>query len=279
MITCPKIEKAVIRNHYDVVTPFYRLFWGPHIHHGYWEADEPSRLAQEQLTVTLATQAGIFDGAVVYDIGCGMGGSSRWLAKHHYCRVTGVTLSPIQRSWATLVTRLVTGTPRPTYLAADAEQLELPAASADFVWSIECTEHLFDKPAFFRRAAGWLKPGGRFALGAWLAGNPPLSEEQIELARTVCRGMFCPSLGSQDDYVGWFEAAGMKMVSREICTDKVKKTWEICLERVERSGVKRLAKCLGKNHLLFLDHFTAILQAYNTGAMEYGLFVAEKNRE
>ena len=34
MISCPTVEKRVIRTHYNLATPFYRLLWGRHIHHG-----------------------------------------------------------------------------------------------------------------------------------------------------------------------------------------------------------------------------------------------------
>lgn len=276
MIEYTEVKKSVIRNHYDLSTLFYRLLWGPHIHHGYWEADESSSEAQIQLTRRLAKLAEISAGSTVYDIGCGMGGSSQWLARELNCNVTGVTLSPVQRRWAQISSAVSRVKPRPKFLCADAEIVELPTRAADYVWSIECTEHLFDKPAFFKRAASWLKPKGRFALCAWLAGQDPLASEQIELARQVCKGMFCPSLGTQSDYVSWFEQAGMKIVHSSICTRQVEKTWELCKNRVDRSRVRILAKLLGQNHVMFLDHFDAILNAYRSGAMEYGCFVAEK---
>lgn len=37
------IAKASIRSHYDLGTPFYRLVWGPHIHHGLWSAEDAVR--------------------------------------------------------------------------------------------------------------------------------------------------------------------------------------------------------------------------------------------
>lgn len=276
MIECPNIQKSVIRNHYDITTLFYWLFWGSHIHHGYWKADEKPSVAQEQLTLELSKLANIQTGATVYDIGCGMGGSSQWLAKNLNCSVTGVTLSPVQRFWASSSARLKGVQPRPKFLRADAESIQFGPNSADVVWSIECTEHLFDKPAFFRKAATWLKPGGRFALCAWLAGESPMSDTHHQQAMSVCEGMFCPSLGSQSDYVAWFTDARLKVTNTQIWTKQVKQTWEICRRRVERTGVHHLAKLLGKNHVLFLDHFDAILNAYESGAMEYGCFIAEK---
>lgn len=276
MIELKSVKKQVIRNHYDISTLFYRLLWGPHIHHGYWEAEETPRVAQEQLTRRLANLAAIQPESVVYDIGCGMGGSSIWLAQNLSCSVTGVTLSPVQQKWASSAAALKRIKPRPTFRCADAELIEFPDESADIVWSIECTEHLFDKPRFFNRAARWLKPGGRFALLAWLAGDSPLTNQQTDQVLRVCEGMFCPSLGNQADYVSWFEQSGLKVIDTGIWTRQVEQTWEICRKRVERTGVRYLAKVLGQNHVLFLDHFDAILNAYKSGAMEYGYFVAEK---
>jgi tocopherol O-methyltransferase len=66
MIEFPSVKKHVIRNHYDVSTLFYRLLWGPHIHHGYWENNESSQVAQVQLTKKLADLAEIREGCVVY---------------------------------------------------------------------------------------------------------------------------------------------------------------------------------------------------------------------
>ena len=276
MIECPGIEQRVIRQHYNVVTPFYRLLWGPHIHHGLWESNETPAQAQLQLTQRLAALAQIADGSVVADIGCGMGGSSQWLAKEKKCDVTGVTISRVQRNWAAMSARMNGVNPRPKFICHDAETVDFSPASLDAVWSIECTEHLFKKAEFFKRAAGWLKPGGKFAICAWLVGKNESDPETQAMVQRVCEGMFCPSLGTQKDYEQWFEAAGMRVTVSELWTEKVLKTWEICRDRVNRSGARWVAKALGQNHTLFLNRFEAILDAYKTRAMEYGCFVAEK---
>ena len=52
MIECPQVQKRSVRFHYDLSTPFYRLLWGEHIHHGLWSADESPRTAQLRLPST-----------------------------------------------------------------------------------------------------------------------------------------------------------------------------------------------------------------------------------
>ena len=278
MISCATIQKDVIRRHYDVSTLFYRLLWGRHIHHGLWSGNESPQVAAQQLTERLAEEAGIQRGNRVLDIGCGMGGSSIHLAKALDCRVTGVTLSPFQRRWAAVSARFAGVGGRADFLCADAEKVEFPTAVADVVWSVECTEHLFDKAAFFRRASEWLKPGGRMAICVWLAGDEPLTSAQQQLAFGVCEGFFCPSLGTEADYCGWMTSAGLKMTAVHDWTSRVSRTWEICRDRVNRLGMRRLARWIDPGQIIFLDRFQMLLDAYNTGAMKYGCLIAEKGK-
>ncbi len=274
MIDCPTIRKRSIRFHYDLVTPFYRLFWGRHLHHGLWNGDETPRQAQQQLTDALAGEA-VRVGDRLLDVGCGMGGSSIHLARELGCCVTGITLSSVQQRWATGAAWLGRANRRADFLCADIESLDLPTSSFDVIWSIECTEHLFDKPAFFQKAADWLRPGGRVAICAWLAGNTD-SAENVQLVKKVCEAFLCPSLGSMADYQSWMQDAGLCLKVCHDWTDRVARTWEICQQRVERSRVRSVASWFGKETADFLDHFSTILRAYRSGAMRYGALVFEK---
>ena len=275
MLSCSTVQKRVIRGHYDLSTPFYRLFWGPHIHHGLWEANESPRAAQLQLTERMATLARITSGQRMADIGCGMGASSIHLAKTRNCQCLGVTISPLQRSWARAAARWHGVAKNVEFRCADAEQIDLPNDGFDVVWSVECTEHLFDKPRFFRRAANWVKPGGTVAICAWLAGDTA-DAGRAQQVHDVCEGFFCPSLGTSADYTQWLGEAGLQM---EYCLDwtsRVSRTWEICRDRVRRSRIRWLAPIFGRDSALFLDRFEAILDAYRSGAMKYGCFIARK---
>jgi tocopherol O-methyltransferase len=275
MIVCPTVRQHDIRSHYNLTTLFYRLLWGRHIHHGLWSGDETAAVAQQRLTETLAAEAGIRPGERVLDVGCGMGSSSIYLASHLGCDVTGVTISSVQRRWAQWAARWHNVAGRTQFLCADAEQVALAPQSYDVVWSIECTEHLFDKSQFFRRVAGWLRPGGRVAICAWLAGDRDDADTARQVQR-VCEGFFCPSLGAAKDYQQWIEQAGLVRLRYHDWTSAVVRTWEICHQRVRRTGVRWLARAVDQNSVLFLDRFDTILQAYRTGAMKYGCFIAER---
>src|ERR1700722_6936341 len=74
------VDPDRVRKHYDRLSFLYRMFWGEHLHHGYWNGGETPERAQIQLMEQLARRAAIPRGANVLDIGCGVGGSALWLA-------------------------------------------------------------------------------------------------------------------------------------------------------------------------------------------------------
>lgn len=276
MISVDGIQKSSIRSHYQLGTLFYRLLWGPHIHHGLWDGDESASVAQCNLTDTLADLAEIGAGDQIVDIGCGMGGSSIRLAKRRGCDVTGVTLSPVQRRWAAISSTINGVGKRTRFIADDAETIAFDDNRFDVMWSVECTEHLFDKPEFFRRAARWLRPGGRMAICVWFEGEDTARDDHRKQCEEVCQRFVCPSLATRQDYANWMSEQGMRIVHNLDWTDRVTRTWEICKQRVERTGVRHLARILDPEQVDFIDGFDALLNAYRSGAMQYGAIVAEK---
>ena len=161
-------------------------------------------------------------------------------------------------------------------MADDAEAVEFAPESFDVVWSVECTEHLYDKPEFFRRAAEWLRPGGRMAICVWFEGEDTSRSDHRQQCEEVCERFVCPSLATRDDYAGWMSDQGLVIRHNVDWTDRVTKTWEICKQRVQRTGVRHIAKLLDREQVDFIDGFDALLAAYRSGAMQYGAIVAEK---
>jgi MPBQ/MSBQ methyltransferase len=101
------------------------------------------------------------------DVGCGIGGTSRFIAKQKTnWSITGISISPqqIKRASDLAVSQGVTNV---QFQCCDAMKMPFPDESFDGVWSCESAEHMPDKSAFLRECFRVLKPGGRFVLATW----------------------------------------------------------------------------------------------------------------
>ena len=86
-----------IASFYDTGSIPYLKVFGQHLHDGYYVTGNESIVeAQENMIRHLALEAGIKPRSRILDVGCGMGGSSAYLARHFQADVTGITISPVQ---------------------------------------------------------------------------------------------------------------------------------------------------------------------------------------
>jgi tocopherol O-methyltransferase len=272
------VSPRAVAAHYDRCSWLYARLWGEHLHHGYW-TEEGLSPQEAQVRLTERVAAVVPQGAEVLDAGCGLGGSSVWLARERGCRVTGVTLSPAQVKMARARVGKAGLADRVSILHGDLEQISRPDRSLDVVWCIESTEHFQDKPRFFRRASDWLRPGGVVTVCAWTAAAAPDSPGHARYIEPICRNFFCPSLGSAAEYAGWMRQAGLEVVEQSDLTQQVWRTWEVCLERTNRFWVRALALLLGKGSLRFLNSFRLMRDGYLDGSLTYTLLVARKPPE
>jgi tocopherol O-methyltransferase len=273
-----------IEAHYDRITRFYLGLWGVHIHHGYWEGDEPAAVAQENLVRILAGVAGIARGSRVLDVGCGAGGSAGWLAERLGCSVVGITLSHVQAAIAARggrgrEGREGSGSPpasgeRLWFLQADAAALPFGAGAFDAVWMLECFEHLEDKEGIWRGLASVLRPGGRLAVTGWFSAEGVLDPARDPGLAEVMEGMLLPSLVPVSAAARWIEGAGFALGAMRDLTDRVKKTWDVGAEIAARPLVRALLPALDADSRRFVGTFEAMRRAYASGALRYGLIAA-----
>ena len=102
-------------------------------------------------------RAGVADGDVVVDVGCGPGTAAR-VAATRGAKVVGVDPAAVMlrlARWLTLGTRSITWT------EGAAEAVPLPDGSATVVWSISTVHHWSDVDAGLAEARRVLAPGGR----------------------------------------------------------------------------------------------------------------------
>jgi tocopherol O-methyltransferase len=270
------VDVGHVRKHYDRLSFLYRLFWGEHIHHGYWENNESVPRAQIQLMERLAERAAIPRGARVLDIGCGLGGSAMWLAANLDCEVTGLTISPVQARMAAAKARSRGLSGRVNFQVRDANRWQPEPASIDAIWIMESSEHFEDKPGFFERCAEALKPGGTLAVCAWLRREGPVREEDRALVNTIAEAMLSASLGSLSEYRTWMRDAGLEVNLAEDITRHVAPTWSHCSRIGDNPFVRLFLGLTDKPTQRFVKSFPLMRKAYADGAMAFGIFAAKK---
>lgn len=265
-------RRARVAAHYDQLSDHYVELWGEHIHHGYYERGDESRAeATDRLLSLLTDELGLAPGDRVLDVGCGVGGSSRVLARRYRCRVTGVTLSSVQARMATAASTIRGD---PGYVVADAAALPLRCC-CDAMLAVEVLSHLDDRPAFFAEVGRLLRPGGRLAIAAWLRAEELTAAQEASLIAPIEEGMLV-TLPDRAEYERLMSVGKLVPVSYRDVSRQVAHTWDLCLEIVARPAVWSLVLSRGSDTLAFVKSFRAMQRGFATGALRYGLLVGER---
>ncbi len=155
-----------IVEYYKATENAYRDSWdldkSMSIHYGYWDK-KVSNFSQSliRMNEVMLEAAEIKPADKVLDAGCGVGGSSIFLASTLGCHVTGITLSERQVQQARQNAEQRGVSSNVEFHAMNYLQTDFPEASFDVVWACESVCYADDKDKFLKEALRVLKPGGR----------------------------------------------------------------------------------------------------------------------
>ena len=122
-------------------------------------------------TVDLADRAGLTAGSRVLDVGCGLGGPARFLARRYGCTVTGIDASPAFVAAGQMLTERVGLAGAVSILHGDALDLPFENGAFDVVWTQHVSMNIADKRSFYGELRRVLQPGGRLAFHDFMAGG------------------------------------------------------------------------------------------------------------
>jgi len=188
-----------IAQFYDASSGLWESLWGEHMHHGYYGKNGNYRLDRRQAQVDLIEEllhwGKVTQPAQILDVGCGIGGSTLYLAQKYNAIAQGITLSPVQAKRATARAQAAGLGEQVSFQVADALAMPFANNQFDLLWSLESGEHMPNKPGFLAECYRVLKPGGIFLMATWchrptdsLAGELTLNEQNHlqEIYRVYC---------------------------------------------------------------------------------------------
>ena len=154
--------------------------WGEHVHLGHYGTPpcrRDFRAAKEEFVHELVRWSGLDQlppGSSVLDVGCGIGGSARILARDYGLEVLAISISPAQIERARQLTPSTL--PNCRFAVMDALNLDLldgsPDQGFDAVWSVEAGPHMPDKQRYADELLRVLRPGGLLAVADWNRRDP-----------------------------------------------------------------------------------------------------------
>lgn len=252
-----------IARFYDVQSELWERIWGEHMHHGFYGMDgKEKEKSGQQAQVDMMDQLLLFSGADallrstigignrrarVLDAGCGIGGSSRYIATKYGSNVTvtGVTLSPVQASRGQVLNHKRELDDRVETIVADALHLPYANGTFDVVWSLESAEHMPDKLQFMRECARVLRPGGVLAMVAWCHREcpPPLGARDVTILEKVCDNYCIPFMCALSEFQNYAWQSGLSGIQTADWTCAVSPFWgDVLRSALQWEAIKGLVE-------------------------------------
>ena len=217
-------------------------------------------------TLELARAARVDSTKRVLDVGSGVGGTSRCLAREFGCRVTGIDLTDEYCRAAAMLSDRIGLAELVDYRQGDATNLPFPDASFDIVWTEHVAMNIPDKPKLYREMYRVLKPGGTLAIYDILAGPSGPVLFPVPWARTPDSSF----LATPDEMRSLLEEAGFNVAAWSDTTDAAR-VWFVALaEKIRKEGAPPLGF-----HVLLGSDFSAMAQNQRRNLEEARIVLAQ----
>eukprot|EP00756_Hemistasia_phaeocysticola_P027642 Hpha_TRINITY_DN16128_c2_g1::TRINITY_DN16128_c2_g1_i1::g.3434::m.3434/K00559/E2.1.1.41, SMT1, ERG6; sterol 24-C-methyltransferase len=209
-------DADVANSFYNLATEFYEYGWGDSFHFGWRGRDEPHSKAMQNSQEFVANKLQVGEGSNVLDLGCGIGGPLRAIARLTGANMTGLTINAFQVQRAREITSKLTPymQERCHYDVQDYLNISgYPENHYDAAFYMESSLHCENRTQTFSEAYRLLKPGGRLVameyvtLPGWDEKNP----EHVELMRQHLYGNGAAKTPSIEQDLAMIRAAGFEV--------------------------------------------------------------------
>ncbi|KAI3831851.1 hypothetical protein MKX03_022223 [Papaver bracteatum] len=153
--------------YYDLVTSFYEYGWGESFHFANRWNGESHRESMKRYEHFLAVNLGLKRGQKVLDVGCGIGGPLREIARISGTCVTGLNNNEYQITRGETLNRVAGVDSTCNFVKADFMKMPFADNTYDAAYAVEATCHAPDALGCYKEIYRVLKPGQHFAAYEW----------------------------------------------------------------------------------------------------------------
>ena len=272
-----RVSLAEVAEYYDSHQVYYTHFWSPtSLHYGLWYEDTENLAAAITNTDQLVTDSLAIEAAdFVLDAGCGVGGTSVFIATKTGARVVGITLSEVQLRIAQETAGQSTAAALLSFSRQDYCRTEFADSTFSKLLAIESMAHANDKRAFLSEAFRLLQPGGRIAIIDVFLTKEQLDAEEQRIYTRFMEGWAVPNVATHTQFANLLAEAGFERIAFHDLRRYVKRS----VDRIYRvsfltSPVNFVKAKLG----LVRENLSARYQkAFFERLAIYGMFIAHRS--
>jgi len=199
---------------YSLITDFYEYGWGQSFHFSprrKGESFNNSIIRHEQ---RIGEAIRLAPGMHGLDVGCGVGGPMRAVARHTGAKVTGITINEYQVGRARKHNESAGLGSQCKVVQGNFLEMPFKPATFDGAFCVEAACHAPDLSELYTEVAKVLKPGAYFASYEWLttptydANNP----KHYQIIAGIAEGNALPGIRNIDDCIKAAADAGLEVV-------------------------------------------------------------------
>jgi len=201
-------------SYYDLATDFYEYGWGESFHFGPRHNKEaiPQSIARAEWYVSL--RLNLRPGMKVLDVGCGVGGPMREIARFSGANIVGLNLNEYQLQRAAHHNKRYGMEGLCSLLLGDFMHVPAPDESFDAIYEIEATPHAPSKEGVYAEMYRLLKPGGSLCGYEWCMTDKydPSNEEHKKIKYGVEIGNGLPEIASTTHVIESLKKVGFEVL-------------------------------------------------------------------
>ena len=223
------IAQEKIIEYYDVAEVSYKDVWhldsALSMHYGFWEKGVNNlKAALIKEMEVLANIVEISKDDIVLDAGCGVGGSSIYMAEHFGCQVYGITLSEQQVKKASTAATQRNVNHLANFQKADFHQTPFEDNSFDVIWFLESFCHSDDFQTLVKEVYRILKPNGRIIIADGFSSKPAFSKKEKSTMDNWLNNWAIDHLATSQSVLDALKNTKFSNIAMEDYTQKIKKS-------------------------------------------------------